>query len=552
MSEGNSVESLLEEARLAAEMPPPAERLRLREAAGLTRDQVATACGVSRSTVQNWERKEGSTPVPPGRLPYLRLLRGLAEIHPAPAAGDPVAALFTGQPSGPAPVPAAAPAPVAAVPAALAGLETLRGPDGRAVEGDPGPCVRCGVETTYQSTDGRPLHSGAMCQPSAPAAATPPPLVPAVPAAPAPTAPTATPAPAPVVPAPAVPVSPVAARVPTRPQRRSKSAERAEADLMGLIRGAVEQEAERAGGDEDAALKALTARAIPDAMHLFDETRVTARYEYTAYPALPDILHKPSKKEPDQIWEARPNYTNPAYSMRAPQRDITVTALDVNAAYLSALKVWLPIGKLEHTTGMDGVGPKRSGVHLVTPAPWTHPHLPSPLGDRDEPGALWITDATLRLLLRLSGPKWALTEAPTVHESWTSGATENFLDALRKLLVAARSEAIKAGDTLMLEYVKAMYSKFVSTMGESQHNREMVRPDWMHNIHSQAYALHCGRAYKAHQAGLEVVALKNTDELHVTGDWRQVFTEGRGVSELKVKTGDGKTAGEYLVGKVGG
>ncbi|MFF9639787.1 helix-turn-helix transcriptional regulator [Streptomyces bacillaris] len=547
MTDPVSVESLLEEARLAKAMPPPEERLRLREAAGLTRAQVATAVGVARGTVLAWESGK-SDPTPPGRLPYLRLLEGLAELHPAPVdpADNPIGALFNDRPYGTAPVPAAAETPAVAVPAALTGLVTLRGPDGLAIEGDPGPCVRCGVETTFQSTDGRPLHSGGLCQ-------RPAPVRPQA-APPAPPTPTPASVPAAAAPAPVPPVaSPVAARVPTRPQRRSKSAARAEADLMGLIRGAVEQEAERAGGDEDAALKALIARAIPDAMHLFDQTRATARYEYTAYPALPDILHKPSKREPDQIWEARPNYTNPAYSMRAAERDVKVTALDVNAAYLSALKVWLPIGKLEHTSGSDGVGPKRSGVHLVTPAEWTHPHLPSPLGDRDEPGALWITDATLRLLLRLSGPKWGLTQAPTVHESWTSGATENFLDALRKLLVAARSEAIKAGDRLLLEYVKAMYSKFVSTMGESQHNREMVRPDWMHNIHSQAYALHCGRAYKAHQAGLEVVALKNTDELHVTGgDWRQVFTEGRGVSELKIKQGDGKTSGEYLVGKVGG
>lgn len=527
MSEENSVEALLEEARLAAAMPPPAERFRLREAAGFSRAHIAATVGVGRSTIANWETGV-SDPTPPARLPYLRILKGLAEIYPPLAT-----ALFTEEPA-------------TTVPPALTGLETLRGPDGRAIEGDPGPCVRCGVETTYQSTDGRPLHSGAMCQPTTTASPAAPAPVPPAPA-PAP----AVPAPAPAVPAPAV-VSPVAARVPTRPQRRSKSAERAEADLMGLIRGAVEHEAERAGGDEDATLKALIGRAIPDVMHLFNETRATARYEYTAYPALPDILHKPSKKDPDQIWEARPAYNNPAYSMRAPERDIKVTALDVNAAYLSALKVWLPIGKLEHTTGPDGVGPKRSGVHLITPAPWTHPHLPDPLGDRDTPGALWITDATLRLLLRLSGPKWALTGTPTVHESWTSGATENFLDALRKLLVAARSEAIAAGDRLTLEYVKAMYSKFVSTMGESVHNREMVRPDWMHLIHSQAYALHCGRAYKAHQAGLDIVALKHTDELHVTGDWRQVFTEGRGVSELKVKQGDGKNAGEYLVGKVGG
>ncbi|WP_331736224.1 hypothetical protein OG333_37165 (plasmid) [Streptomyces anulatus] len=36
------------------------------------------------------------------------------------------------------------------------------------------------------------------------------------------------------------------------------------------------------------------------------------------------------------------------------------------------------------------------------------------------------------------------------------------------------------------------------------------------------------------------------------GDWRKVFTEGRGVAEMKIKTGDGKASGEYLVGRVGG
>ncbi|WP_272482462.1 hypothetical protein [Streptomyces sp. S063] len=214
---------------------------------------------------------------------------------------------------------------------------------------------------------------------------------------------------------------------------------------MGLIRGAVEQEAERAGGDEDAALKALIGRAIPDVMHLFNETRATARYEYTAYPAMPDVLHKPSKREPDQIWEARPAYNNPAYSLRAPERKHQghrprrQRRLPLRAQGLA------PDREAGTHHRSDGAGPKRCGVHLITPAEWAHPHLPNPLGDRDEPGALWITDATLRLPLRLSGPKWALTEAPTVHESWTSGATENFLDALRKLLVAARSEAIAAG-----------------------------------------------------------------------------------------------------------
>ncbi|WP_405738150.1 hypothetical protein [Streptomyces sp. NBC_01525] len=267
------------------------------------------------------------------------------------------------------------------------------------------------------------------------------------------------------------------------------------------------------------------------------------------YPALPDILKKPSKREPDQIWEARPAFHHPDFSLKLPG-SVQVTALDANAAYLSALKCWLPIGKLEHTTGADGVDPKRSGVHLITPAPWRHPHLPNPLGDRDTDGALWVTDATLRLLSRLAGPKYGLTSAPEIHESWTSGATENFLDALRKILTAAREKAIEEDDTVTTEYVKAMYSKFVSTMGESIHNRDVIRPDWMHNIHSQAYANLWAKAYKAHQAGLDVVAMMGTDELHVTGDWRQVFAEGRGVAQMKIKHGDAKASGEYTLGKV--
>ncbi|MEU2462516.1 helix-turn-helix domain-containing protein [Streptomyces sp. NPDC012473] len=514
-AELSGVEALLEEARLTASMPSHTERRRLREAANLSRAQVATAVGVGRSTIANWE--DGTTdPTPPARLEYLRLLKGLAEIYPAPTA-------FEEAPAEPTPSESA---PEACVPAP----ETLRGADGLAVQGRPGPCIRCGVETAYQTVDGRPMHAGGFCQPVTPQA---------------------TSAPTPVFAGPVPPPSAAPTSVPmaTRPQRRARSAARAQEDTTGLISRAVHEELERSAGDVEEALKALVKRAIPDVMTLFAETRATGRYDYTAYPALPDILKKPSKKDPDQIWEARPRFHHPDYSLRTPG-DIKVTALDVNAAYLSALKCWLPIGKLEHSTGSDGVDPKRSGVHLITPAPWDHPYLPDPIGDRDEPGPLWVTDATLRLLQRLSSARYGLTENPTVHESWTSGATENFLDALRKTLTAARETALVQHETLTLEYIKAMYSKFISTMGESIHNREMIRPDWMHIIHSQAYANLWGKAYKAHEAGLDVVSMMGTDELHVTGDWRKVFTEGRGVSQMKIKHSDAKASGEYTVGKV--
>jgi hypothetical protein len=296
----------------------------------------------------------------------------------------------------------------------------------------------------------------------------------------------------------------------------------------------VQHELAQAGGDTDTATARLVKRAIPDVMDLFARTRVGARYEHTAYPRLPDVLHKPGRNDPDLIWEGRPSFRHPAYR-RHPDGEIHVTALDVNAAYLSAMKTHLPIGRLEHHTD-PAHDPKRSGIHLVTPAPWEHPHLPNPLGDREEDGPLWITEPTLRLLLRLSGAKHRLTDAPDIHESWTSSATETFLESLRQLLAAARHDALTTGDDVTTTYIKTMYSKFVSTLGESTHNREINRPDWMHIIRSQAFSNLWGRAYKAHQAGLTVICALGTDELHLTGDWRQIWTEGRALPQMKIKT----------------
>ncbi|MFK8851663.1 hypothetical protein [Streptomyces sp. Ac-502] len=319
----------------------------------------------------------------------------------------------------------------------------------------------------YKATDGRSLHPGGFCP--TPAAAPASPVAAPTAAAPTPTTSAASePAPAPE---PAEGTSPAALAAQNaqrhQSQRRARSAARAQADTEQLIVRAVRTELDKTEGDADAATAALIKRAIPDVMALFDETRANARYDYTAYPALPEVLHKPKKGDPDLIWEARPNWRHPDFR-RHPDGTLHVTALDVNAAYLSAMKTWLPIGKLEHST--DGLHDrKRAGVHLITPPAWNHRDLPNPLGDRDEPGPLWVTESTLRLLLRLAGPKYGLLDAPPViHESWTSGATENFLDALRVLLAGARTKAIETGDDVTEAYVKAMYAKFVSTLGESR------------------------------------------------------------------------------------
>ncbi|HEX2298675.1 MAG TPA: helix-turn-helix transcriptional regulator, partial [Pseudonocardiaceae bacterium] len=352
--EGDGVAALLAEAKLAAAFDDPEERARLRKAAGLSLEQVAKAVGVGRQTVANWEA--GGMPSSPSRGKYLRLLEGLAQIHPAPAQAAP-----------PAPATAADSGPQA----------DTRPPAPRTAESPAAQAARAG-HARHQA------------------------------------------------------------------RRQTSSAEVVRAELRETIAEAVDQELTKAGGDADAAAAALVKRAIPDVMGLFARTRAQARYEYTAYPALPDILRKPSKTDPDLIWEARPSWRHPGYR-RHPDGELAVTALDVNAAYLSAMKTWLPIGKLTHTAGGEH-DRKRAGVHLITPGVWEHPHLPSPMGDREEDGPVWVTEPTLRLLLRLAGPKHRLMQAPVIHESWTSSATETFLDSLRQLLAGARADALEEGD----------------------------------------------------------------------------------------------------------
>ncbi|MFE2716956.1 telomere-associated protein Tap [Streptomyces mirabilis] len=75
-----AVDALLEQVAQDP-LPPPAERKRLREAAGLSQAQVARALDARRESVGNWESGR-SEPRPPKRAAYARLLDGLAGRFP--------------------------------------------------------------------------------------------------------------------------------------------------------------------------------------------------------------------------------------------------------------------------------------------------------------------------------------------------------------------------------------------------------------------------------------------------------------------------------------
>ena len=458
------------------------------------------------------------------------------------AAAAPAPAAARVQPAAPAPV-AEQPAPVAVdhlVAVAAPGADYDRGPDSQPVEQPPAPCERCGRPVRHRIA-GRPLHLGGFCAP-APAAA------PGQPAAPAPEA--TEPAPTPPTPA-AAPAAPAAAprqAVRPAPARPAPAAAAPRAEYAGtgrdlgyyldLITSAVEQALEEYDGDTEAASAALEKKAIPNGMALFDATRVGAAYEHTVYPERLEFLSKKTRNGADEIWEGRHKWENGPL-MEAVRRgepaEVAVDVLDTNAAYCSALKTHLPIGALVHQPD-GGFDPKRSGIYLLPRRPtWEHPTLPDPIGNRHETGPVLLDGATVRLLARCH--KLGLTDAPHITEAWTSGASEGLLEKFRRVLTQARENAITDGDAVTEKYVKAMYAKFASTIGESTYNRDIRRPDWMHIIRSQAFANLWYKAHRAHKGGLTIVRLRGTDELHVTGetDWRTVFTEGRLATQMKLK-----------------
>ncbi|AWI32748.1 telomere-associated protein Tap [Streptomyces tirandamycinicus] len=79
-----AVDALLEEVASREPLPAPAERKRLREAAGLSQEQVAGVLQVRREAVSGWEAGR-TEPRAPKRAAYARLLEGLAARYPAPA-----------------------------------------------------------------------------------------------------------------------------------------------------------------------------------------------------------------------------------------------------------------------------------------------------------------------------------------------------------------------------------------------------------------------------------------------------------------------------------
>lgn len=84
MSTPTQYGALVAQIRSRRRLPPPAERRRIREEAGISLRTVASALGVSHTAVASWER--GATPRE-HRAAYAQLLKELADaLEAQPAA----------------------------------------------------------------------------------------------------------------------------------------------------------------------------------------------------------------------------------------------------------------------------------------------------------------------------------------------------------------------------------------------------------------------------------------------------------------------------------
>lgn len=138
-----AVDALLEQVA-QDDLPGPDERKRLREAAGLSQAQIATALNARREAVGNWETGR-TEPRPPKRAAYARLLEGLAARFPAPATeapaptAPPVPAAFTGPAPAPVQAPAAAPEPTPPAASTTRPSSTSRRPAAKKATAKPEP-----------------------------------------------------------------------------------------------------------------------------------------------------------------------------------------------------------------------------------------------------------------------------------------------------------------------------------------------------------------------------------------------------------------------------
>lgn len=217
--------------------------------------------------------------------------------------------------------------------------------------------------------------------------------------------------------------------------------------------------------------------------------------------------------------------------------------IDRNGSFPSACSaVPLAPNKLLHTGPLDVFDRSQAGIYQITVPAWGYPGMPHPLGrlaERpDEQGRVWVTTPHIKMLERLHRDGH-LTHPVTIHDSWTGKANESLFKPFYQATKEARTELIQAGGEPYTNYKTRLSIALRLLWPKRPESRSPFwRPDWRMSMVAEASVRHWTVAFKAVQAGHQLIALRNVDAaiFWVPGETApDTYRVGTGFGEVKAK-----------------
>ncbi|MFJ8140917.1 type II toxin-antitoxin system prevent-host-death family antitoxin [Streptomyces sp. NPDC096013] len=190
--------------------------------------------------------------------------------------------------------------------------------------------------------------------------------------------------------------------------------------------------------------------------------------------------------------------------------------IDRNGSFPSACSaVPLAPNKLLHTGPLDVFDKSQAGIYQITVPAWAYPDMPHPLGrlaERpDEQGRVWVTTPHIKMLERLHRDGH-LTNPVRIHDSWTGKANESLFKPFYQATKDARTELLQSGGESYTNYKTRLSIALRLLWPKRPESRSPFwRPDWRMSVVAEASVRHWTVAFKAVQAGHQLIALRNVD-----------------------------------------
>jgi hypothetical protein len=191
-------------------------------------------------------------------------------------------------------------------------------------------------------------------------------------------------------------------------------------------------------------------------------------------------LRRPVNEAVGDAWgRAEPEYQ---WTTRVPGTGRHRHVYDVRRQWLTAAQsaVVSPERELTRTGANAPVGPRVSGLYLIEPSPWQHPHLPDPLRRRDpaDESRVWVAAPTVHLLDSLT--QRGMYAGYAVADSYTAPGSELLRPWVKALRAAIEDEHLAAA-------AKGVYARTLSHIRDGR-TRSVDRPDWAATVLGLAQA----------------------------------------------------------------